>query len=108
MNQAVIFDVNETMLDLGALDPLFVRWFSDPIARKEWFAQTLHVAMTLAATRTFKSFGDVGAAALAEIAHRRGVSLPDDATAELREVMLRLPAHPDVTPALHSLREAGL
>jgi hypothetical protein len=35
MNRAVIFDVNETMLDLGALDPVFVRWFSDPIARKE-------------------------------------------------------------------------
>jgi 2-haloacid dehalogenase len=35
MNRAVIFDVNETMLDLGALDPLFVRWFGDPIARNE-------------------------------------------------------------------------
>ncbi len=56
MNRAVIFDVNETMLDLGALDPLFVRWFGDPTARKEWFAQTLHSAMTLAATRKFRSF----------------------------------------------------
>ena len=60
MNRAVIFDVNETMLDLGALDPLFARWFGDPIARKEWFAQTLHFAMTLAATREFRSFGEVG------------------------------------------------
>lgn len=84
MNRAVIFDVNETMLDLGALDPLFVRWFGDPIARKEWFAQTLHFAMTLAATREFRSFGEVGAAALAEIAHRRGTSLPGEAAAQLR------------------------
>ena len=68
MKCAVIFDVNETMLDLGALDPLFVRWFGDAIARKEWFAQTLHFAMTLAATREFRGFGEVGAAALAEIA----------------------------------------
>ena len=65
MNRAVIFDVNETMLDLGALDPLFARWFGEPVARKEWFAQTLHFALTLAATREFRSFGDVGAAALA-------------------------------------------
>ncbi|HLL50341.1 MAG TPA: hypothetical protein VK356_06705 [Thermomicrobiales bacterium] len=71
MTRAVIFDVNETLLDLGALDPLFTEWFDDPAARKEWFTQTLHLAMTLAATRAFKSFSDVGAAALEEVARRR-------------------------------------
>jgi 2-haloacid dehalogenase len=108
MNHAVIFDVNETMLDLGALDPLFTRWFGDPSTWKEWFALTLHFAMTLAATREFRSFGDVGLAALLEIARRRGVSLPDDAAARLREGLLQLPAHGDVVPALHVLRDAGL
>ena len=108
MNRAVIFDVNETILDLGALDPLFTRWFGDPTARKEWFVQTLHFAMTLAATREFRSFGEVGLAALAELARRRGMSLPDDAAAWLREALLRLPAHPDVAPAVDILRDAGL
>jgi 2-haloacid dehalogenase len=108
MNRAVIFDVNETMLDLGALDPLFTRWFGDPAARKAWFAQTLHFAMTFAATREFRSFGEVGSAALAELASRRGMSLPDDAAAQLREALLRLPAHPDVVPALRIMRDAGL
>jgi 2-haloacid dehalogenase len=107
MKRAVIFDVNETMLNLGALDPLFVRWFGDPITRKEWFAQTLHLAMTLAATREFRSFGEVGAAALAEIAHRRGRLLTSEA-AELRQAMTQLPAHLDVAPSLHILRHAGL
>jgi 2-haloacid dehalogenase len=108
MNRAVIFDVNETMLDLGALDPLFTRWFGDPTTRKEWFAQTIIFAMTLAATREFRSFGDVGAVALVALARRRGMSLPDDAAAGLREALLRLPAHPDVVPALRMLRDAGL
>jgi 2-haloacid dehalogenase len=108
MSRAVIFDVNETMLDLGALDPLFNRWFGDAIARKEWFAQTLHFAMTLAATRGFRSFGEVGMEALAELARRRGISLPDDAAARLRQAVLRLPAHPDVVPTLRTLRDAGL
>ena len=108
MNRAVIFDVNETMLDLGALDPLFADWFGDPLARKAWFALTLYFAMTLAATREFRSFGEIGAAALVEIAHRRGISLPDDAAAQLREAVLRLPAHLDVAPALRILRHAGL
>ena len=39
MTRAVIFDVNETMLDLAALDPLFAAWFGDPTARREWFAR---------------------------------------------------------------------
>ena len=108
MNRAVIFDVNETMLDLAALDPLFTRWFGDPTARKRWFAQTLHFALTLAATREFRSFGEVGAAALAELARRRGTSIPDDAATQLRETLLRLPAHHDVVPALCMLRDAGL
>jgi len=108
MNRAVIFDVNETMLDLGALDLLFVRWFGDPIARKEWFAQTLHFAMTLAATREFRSFGEVGGAALEGIAQRRGIPLPSEAVDQLREAVLRLPAHLDVEPALHLLRDGGL
>ena len=108
MNRAVIFDVNETMLDLGGLDPLFVRWFGDPIARKEWFAQTLHFAMTLAATREFRGFGEVGGAALAEIAQRRGILLPSEAVDQLRKAVLRLPAHLDVAPALRILRDAGL
>jgi 2-haloacid dehalogenase len=108
MNHAVVFDVNETMLDLSAIDPLFTRWFGDPTARKEWFAQTLHVAMTLAATREFRSFGEVGMAALVELARRRGVSLPGDNAARLREAELRLPAHLDVVPALRFLRDAGL
>ncbi len=108
MAGAVIFDVNETMLDLGALDPLFVEWFGDPVTRKEWFAQTLHFAMTLAATRAFKSFSEVGAAALEEVARRHHAMLPDNAASRLREAMVRLPAHSDVDPALRLLRDAGL
>ena len=108
MDRAVIFDVNETMLDLGVLDPLFVEWFGDPSSRKEWFAQTLHFTMTLAATRAFKSFGEVGAESLMEIARRRGVSLPENARTRLRETVSRLPAHTDVEPALHLLRAGGL
>ena len=108
MHRAVIFDVNETMLDLGALDPLFGQWFSDPSARKDWFAHTLHLAMTLAATRAFRNFGDVGAAALSQVARRRGVSLPANAPTRMHDAMLYLPVHADVAPALHLLRDAGL
>ena len=64
MTRAVVFDVNETLLEMGALDPWFMIWFGDRASRKAWFALTLHFAMTLAATRAYRGFGDVGVAAL--------------------------------------------
>ncbi len=106
--EAVVFDVNETMLDLAELDPLFEDWFGDAETRKVWFAQTLHLAMTFAATRSFRNFGEVGAAALALVTRQRNVTLPDDAQARLRDAVQRLPAHSDVAPALHVLRDAGI
>ena len=95
------------MLDLGTLDPLFAAWFADANARSEWFAQTIHYALTLAATRTFRSFADVGAASLAEIARRRDRTLPPDAAIQLRTATLSLSPHPDVLPALSRLHDAG-
>jgi 2-haloacid dehalogenase len=107
MPRAVVFDINETVLDLAALDPLFAEWFGDPAARNAWFAQTLHFAMTLAATRAFRSFGEVGAAALTAAARQASVDLPADAIPRLRETVLHFPPHSDVAPALRILREAG-
>jgi 2-haloacid dehalogenase len=105
--RAAIFDVNETMLDLGALDPLFADWFGDAGARAEWFAQTIHYALTLAATRICQSFADVGAASLTELARRRDRTLPQDAAIQLRTATLSLPPHADVLPALTRLHHAG-
>ena len=39
MPRVCVFDVNETLLDLGALDPPFERAFGDAAARREWFLQ---------------------------------------------------------------------
>jgi 2-haloacid dehalogenase len=107
MRQVVVFDVNETVLDLGALEPLFVDWFDDTGTRAEWFALTIHYALTLAATRTFRGFADVGASALDELAARRNHPLPHDVTSQLRTAMATLPPHADVLPALTRLRDAG-
>ena len=44
MSTAIVFDVNETLLDLRALDPVFERAFGDSSARREWFGQMLQSA----------------------------------------------------------------
>jgi 2-haloacid dehalogenase len=46
----IAFDVNETLLDLRPLDPMFEGWFGDASLRAQWFAQILDVAFVGAIT----------------------------------------------------------
>ena len=106
-HRVLVFDVNETLLDLRALDPHFGRVFGDPAARREWFATMLQSALLLTITGPYFDFGSHFRAALALTAERRGVTVSEaDEKAILGEVR-RLPAHPDVRESLIRLREAG-
>ncbi|WP_440996556.1 haloacid dehalogenase type II [Arhodomonas sp. SL1] len=107
MAQTIVFDVNETLLDLAALDPLFERLFGDAGARREWFTQVLQSAMTITLTGRYEDFSAVGAAALAMVAERRGLTLADDDRQAVGAAMRRLPPHPEVPEALEDLRDAG-
>jgi len=48
MPRVIVFDVNETLLDLKALDAHFDRVFRAPGVRKEWFKQVLQWTETCA------------------------------------------------------------
>ena len=37
----IVFDVNETLLDITTLEPLFERVFGDRAVLREWFAQLI-------------------------------------------------------------------
>src|SRR5258708_28081809 len=102
------FDVNETLLDVIALDPLFTRLFGQSGVWREWFAQMLQSAFVATITGRYADFGHIGGAALEMVAARRGVALRPKDPASLREEMRHLPAHPEVPAALASLRDAGL
>jgi 2-haloacid dehalogenase len=108
MTEAVVFDVNETLLDLGVLEPFFERVFGDAGVRKEWFGQLLQGAMTLTMTGAYQDFVAVGAGALTVVAARHRVTITDDERAEIRRLMTSLPPHPDTEGALETLQQAGL
>src|SRR3954468_18993776 len=103
-----VFDVNETLLDLGALDPLFERTFGDATVRGLWFAQMLQLALTATITGEYRPFGEHGVAALQMLGARRGVEIGEAELAALRDGMTSLRAHPDVRPALERLRDGGV
>lgn len=103
----LVFDVNETLLDLGALDPFFARVFGEAGARREWFDRVLRYAFAGEVLGQAEPFARYGAAALEALCSGRGIAPTAEAAAELGAAMLSLPPHPEVPDALRRLRDAG-
>jgi 2-haloacid dehalogenase len=108
MDRVQVFDVNETLLDLAALDPLFERAFGDAGMRRVWFAQMIQSALVATVTGAYRPFGEIGLAALAMTAEQAGVELRDPDRDAIAAGMRRLPAHPEVPAALERLQRDGL
>lgn len=104
MSLVVTFDVNETLLDLASLDPLFIDVFGDSDARSEWFSSVIHTATVITATGGYDDFGHIAEKALQALAARRGIDLKPHQIQNILQGMRRLPLHPDVVPALDRLR----
>ena len=45
MRRVQVFDVNETLLDLAAMDPHFQQIFGDAAVRRSWFTQMIQSAL---------------------------------------------------------------
>jgi len=107
VREVCVFDVNETLLDLGAMDPHFERIFGAAQVRRHWFSQLLQSALVSTVTGVYVDFGRIAMAALDMTAERTGVRLADADRDAVREQMIHLPAHPDVPGALRRSRTAA-
>ncbi|HVU87379.1 MAG TPA: haloacid dehalogenase type II [Pirellulales bacterium] len=103
----LIFDVNETLLDIESLNPLFQRLFGDERVLREWFGQLVLYSMTLTLAGLYKDFITLGEGAFEMLAtiHKAKVSPAD--LENLKQGMLSMPAHPDVGSGLRKLQAAG-
>jgi 2-haloacid dehalogenase len=107
MAKVLVFDVNETLLDLAALRDPFTRAFGEAPPLGEWFARLLHGSLVATVTDSFEDFGSIGRRALDAVAARRGVELRAAERDAILSTMRELPAHPEVPDALSRLRSAG-
>ncbi len=103
----IVFDVNETLLDLSALDPLFADAFGDKAVRRIWFSQMLQSAFAATAMDGYHPFNELARAALEMTARKRGVALDEERKRRILAGVGSLPMHGDVTPGLRLLRDAG-
>lgn len=106
----IVFDLNETLLDLSALDPTFARIFATGNGaelRTAWFRQVLELFLTATVIDDYRSFDELTADALQMLVVQRGKSPDRRDGALLKEALGGIPAYPDVRPGLDRLREAG-
>ena len=109
MARIAVFDVQETLLDLGGLDAALTHSFAEPSAvRRAWFAQLLQSAFVGTITGHYDDYLAAGDAALEVAAAREDVVLAQHERQRILAHLRELPAHGDVAGALGRLRAHGL
>jgi 2-haloacid dehalogenase len=103
----IVFDVNETLLNLDAIGPFFDRVFSDPAVMRLWFANLITYSEALTLAGVYVPFTDIGGAVLRMLAATRGITISDADAAELTDRFASMPPHPEVPGALRRLRDHG-
>jgi len=103
----IVFDVNETLLDLEAIRPAFDRIFDDPAALRLWFAHLITYSEALTLAGVYVPFTDIGAAVLRMLAATRGIAITTADAQELTDRFASMPPHPEVPGALRRLRDHG-
>ena len=108
MPNVIVFDLMGTLLDLQAMDPHFERFFGDAAVRKEWWSQTLQLAMAAVVTNAYEDFGVLADTGLEITARRYKVSMLGEEKNLILGTLQKLRPFPDVAQSLQRLREAGL
>jgi 2-haloacid dehalogenase len=103
----IVFDVNETLLDLQTLEPTFERIFGEKSAMRLWFANFIMYSAALTVADCYVPFTDIGSAVMKMLADTQGIKIGDADRKELIEKFSTMRPHPEVPAALRRLRDAG-
>ncbi|MDO6560530.1 haloacid dehalogenase type II [Paraglaciecola chathamensis] len=107
--KVIIFDVNETLLDLETMRTSI----GEALDGQEelttlWFSTMLHHSLVTTVTGDYQDFGKIGVAALMMVAQNNDIEITEEqAVTAIKTPLLSLPAHPDVKAGLKALKEQG-
>lgn len=108
MIKTVLFDMNETLLDLSVLKENFDKYFEDKYVLKYWFAKLLHSSTVIGGMDEYTDFGKLSEAALESVFLESGKELTDEIKTDILGSFRKLPAYDDVSEALQLLRDNNI
>ncbi|MGO3345181.1 MAG: haloacid dehalogenase type II [Marinomonas sp.] len=105
--KTILFDINETVLNLAALKPKFKAAFGDDSVMLVWFSMLLHSSTVCVVTGVKTDFAALAGFMLESLATRKGVTLSAQIRDDILAGFANLSAHDDIKPALRRLKDAG-
>lgn len=106
MSRTLVFDVNETLLDLSVLASDFEAVFGEENVLYDWFHEVIQYALALTLSHTYRPFGEVALGALRMMAEIKGVELSEQDAGRIAGKIRTLPPHREVLEALAILKES--
>jgi 2-haloacid dehalogenase len=103
----IVFDVNETLIDIESIGPFFEKIFGDRKVLREWFNQLILYSNVITLAGYYETFFMLGQGVLEMLGAIYGVTIKPADFEELKDRMFSMPAHTDVPEGLHMLKEAG-
>ena len=103
----LVFDVNETLIDIDAMAPVFEELLGYPHALREWYGQLVMYSMTVTMSGHYVDFFTLGQGILRMLGEIHGKTIAGSDLERVRNAMLTMPAHPDVAEGLAMLRDTG-
>ncbi|MEH6452309.1 MAG: haloacid dehalogenase type II [Psychromonas sp.] len=103
----ILFDINETVLNLEPLNKKFKLAFGHQAFASTWFSMLLHSSTVCIVTGVKTNFAILASDMLDSLAARSNVVLTDAVRDEILTSFANLPPHADIIPALKHLQSAG-
>ncbi|PSW15784.1 haloacid dehalogenase type II [Photobacterium rosenbergii] len=107
MKETIVFDINETVLNLDSLKPKFKRVFGDEEIQMLWFSMLLHTSTVSIVTGVKSDFATLAKLTLETVASRLGKKLKTEDAKDILSTFSNLKPHDDITETLMTLRAAG-
>ncbi|NJY61690.1 haloacid dehalogenase type II [Salinimicrobium sp. CDJ15-81-2] len=101
----LIFDVNETLLDMQPLKKEINEELGSQLAFNSWFCRLLLFSSVETLTGEYRDFGEIGAAVLKMTAKEFSAEISEERIKEILGKITDLDPHPEVPEALEELRK---
>ena len=103
----LLFDVNETLLDMTPLKNAINTLLEEPLAFKIWFGMVLHHSLVDNCTNQYHDFSTIAVAMLKMTATSLNKTITEEETKKALSEIRNLKAYPDVLKGLQLLKENG-